>query len=132
MSSSKDVPTDPAEPPMRKRRFRQPLLRRTVTTAVENVDMDVTSDPNEPSQPPKPRFRLPTVGQISAIVGLIAGVLGLVFLVFPALRPEPPSRLRRVEVSDIRVRQPVTFGRYLKRFKLPRASSPPSTWPGAG
>ena len=119
MSSSKDVPTDPAEPPTRKRRFRQPLLRRTVTTAVENVDMDVTSDPNEPSQPPKPRFRLPTVGQISAIVGLIAGVLGLVFLVFPALRPEPPLDSGTVEVSDVRVRQPVSFGRYLQRLKLP-------------
>ncbi|MBA2332642.1 MAG: hypothetical protein H0V94_07640 [Actinobacteria bacterium] len=74
------------------------------------------------SEPPKPRFRIPTVGQISAIVGLIAGVLGLVFIAFPALRPEAPPDSGSIEVSDVRVRQPVSFGRYLKRLKLSPAT----------
>ena len=109
---------DQTQAPPPKRRF-QPLVRRGLSAAGENVEVEFTTDPNDPKEPPKPRFRLPTVGQISAIVGLIAGVLGLVFLVFPALRPEPAPDTGAVQVSDVRVRQPVSFGRYLKRLKLP-------------
>jgi len=76
-------------------------------------------EPTAAPQPPGRRFKVPSVGQISAIVGLIAGILGLVFIVFPAWRPEAPRDSGSIEVSDVRVRQPVTFGRYLKRLKLP-------------
>ncbi|MBA2298734.1 MAG: hypothetical protein H0W14_11940 [Actinobacteria bacterium] len=83
------------------------------------VPVEDTTKPTEPSQPPKPRFRIPSVGQAGAIVGLIAGILGLVFIAFPAWRPQPPPDTGTVQVSDVRVRQPVSFGRYLKRLKLP-------------
>ena len=127
MSYSKEVPTDPAEATSRKRRLRHPLLRRTVTTAVENVDVEVTPDPNEPSQPPKPRFRLrrsadrrdrrPDRRRTRARLPRVPGARRI------------PQDIGAVEVSDVRVRQPVSFGRYLQRLKLPPASSLPSSSP---
>ena len=72
-----------------------------------------------PAPPPKRRFRIPSVGQAGALVGLIAGIVGLLFIAFPGWRPQPPPDTGTVAVSDIRVRQPVTFGRYLRRLKLP-------------
>lgn len=78
---------------------------------------EAAAEPAEPT-PPKRRFRTPSIGQLGAIVGLIATILGLVFVVFPAWKPTPPPDSGAIEVSDVRVRQPVTFGRYLKRLKL--------------
>ena len=73
----------------------------------------------QPAPPPKRRFRLPSLAQASTLVGVIAGVVGLVFVFFPGCRPLASPDVGKIEVSDIRVRQPVTFGRYLKRLKLP-------------
>ena len=80
--------------------------------------VDATTEPADPPEPPKRRFKLPTVPQMSAIVGLIAGVIGLLFLFFPGLRPTLDPDEGKVAVSDVRVRQPVSFERYLKRLKV--------------
>ena len=118
MSASKDAPTDQTNPPPKQRSL-HPLHGRVLTKAVKEPPVEVKVEDTDGSQAPRLRFRIPTVGQISAIVGLIAGILGLVFIAFPALRPEAPQDTGTVEVSDVRVRQPVTFARYLKRLKLP-------------
>ena len=112
---SANAPEDPPKP-QRKRRSPTRSSARGLAKAAENAPVENASDG---SNDPEPRFRIPSVGQISAIVGLIAGILGLVFIVFPAWRPEPPPDTGTLQVSDIRVRQPVSFERYLRRLKLP-------------
>jgi len=82
-----------------------------------SVPPDAPTDQPEP--PPKPRFRMPSLAQAGALVGLIAGIVSLVFVFFPGCRPQASPDTGKIEVSDILVRQPVTFGRYLKRLKLP-------------
>jgi hypothetical protein len=81
-------------------------------------------------QPPaaaeKKRLPRPTLGQIGAIVGVVGGVVGLVFLFKPGWKPQPPPDVGKAEVSDIRAREPVTFARYLQRLKLPQGSLSPA------
>jgi hypothetical protein len=58
------------------------------------------------------------VGQITAVVGLITGILTLVFIVRPGWQPTPPPDEGKAEISEIAVVQPVTFRRYLQRLGL--------------
>jgi hypothetical protein len=60
-----------------------------------------------------------SLGQVTAIVGLIGGIIGLVFIFKPGWKPASPQDRGMVEISDTRVRTPVTFKRYLQRLKLP-------------
>jgi hypothetical protein len=71
--------------------------------------------------PPKPSrsFRRPSVGQASAVVGLIGGVVALVFIFKPGWKPQAPSDASKATITDTRVFQPVTFKRYLQRQQLP-------------
>ena len=64
-------------------------------------------------------FAGPSVGQASALVGLIGGVVALVFIFKPGWKPQAPSDASKATISDIRVFQPVTFKRYLQRQQLP-------------
>ena len=73
----------------------------------------------QPEAPPQPRFWRPSLAQASTLVGVIAGVVGLLFVFFPGCRPQASPDTGKIEVSDILVRQPVTFGRYLRRLRLP-------------
>jgi hypothetical protein len=73
-------------------------------------------------QPPSSGRRwLPglSVGQAAALVGLIGSIIGLVFIFKPGWKPSPPQDRGMVEIGETRVRQPVTFKRYLQRLKLP-------------
>ena len=63
--------------------------------------------------------RRPSVGQASAVVGLIGGVVALVFIFKPGWKPQAPSNASKASISDTRVFQPVTFKRYLQRQQLP-------------
>ncbi len=64
-------------------------------------------------------FRRPSVGQASALVGLIGGVVALVFIFKPGWKPQAPSNASKATITDKRVFQPVTFKRYLQRQQLP-------------
>jgi hypothetical protein len=57
------------------------------------------------------------VGAAAAVVGLIASVVGLVFLFKPDLQPKPAPDVGSLKIVDSDVRQPVTFGRYLERVR---------------
>ena len=75
-------------------------------------------------QDPPPRrakwsLRRPSVGQASALVGLIGGVVALVFIFKPGWKPQAPSDTSKATITDTRVFQPVTFKRYLQRQQLP-------------
>lgn len=59
------------------------------------------------------------VGQAAGIVALIGSIVGLVFVLKPGWKPEPPPDVGALKIVDSSVRQPVTFGRYLERVRLP-------------
>ena len=59
------------------------------------------------------------VGQAAGVVALIASVVGLLFVFKPGWKPEPPPDVGTLKIVDSSVRQPVTFGRYLERVRLP-------------
>jgi hypothetical protein len=59
------------------------------------------------------------VGQAGGIVALVASVVGLLFVFKPGWQPKPPPDVGTLKIVDSSVRQPVTFGRYLERVRLP-------------
>jgi hypothetical protein len=68
--------------------------------------------------PPRRRWSLPTLGQAAALVGLIGGIVGLVFVIRPDWKPDLSPDVGKADITEVRVRQPVTFRRYLQRLKL--------------
>ena len=69
--------------------------------------------------PEKKRSPMVYVGQASAVVALVGTVVGLVFVFKPGWKPEPPPDVGTLKILESSVRQPVTFGRYLERVRLP-------------
>jgi hypothetical protein len=67
----------------------------------------------------KKRNPLAYVGQAAALVGLIGGIVGLVFVFKPGWKPEPAPDVGTLKITDSSVTQPVSFGRYLERVRLP-------------
>jgi hypothetical protein len=89
---------------------------------------DVAPAPEEPARNRKrnpiayflqKRNPLVYVGQAAGVVALIASVVGLLFVLKPGWKPEPPQDIGTLKIVDSSVRQPVTFGRYLERMRLP-------------
>jgi hypothetical protein len=66
----------------------------------------------------KKRWSVPTLAQIATVVGLIGGVVGLVFVFRPGWKPDAPVDVGKADITEVSVRQPVTFRRYLQRLKL--------------
>jgi len=67
------------------------------------------------------RLRRPSLGQVSAVVGLVGSVLAILFIFKPGWKPKPPADASKADITDTRVFQPVTFMRYLQRQQLPSA-----------
>jgi hypothetical protein len=82
-------------------------------------------DTNEPSG--KRRLRKPTLTEASVVVGLVAGIVALVFKFAPDWQPLPDPDEINAAISDIKPRHPVTFKRFLQRQQLP---IPPDMTPG--
>src|SRR5262249_19345480 len=61
--------------------------------------------------------------QAGVIVGLISGVVGLLFLLFPGIRPATPAgpRDRSATLSDVSAPSPATRGQYLDYADLKKA-----------
>jgi hypothetical protein len=76
---------------------------------------------SEPAAERPKRSLSALVAQAAAVVGLVGGVLSLVFLVRPGCKPEPPTP-PSAEISDVRVERPVTFRSYLARLRRPAGS----------
>jgi hypothetical protein len=76
---------------------------------------------DQKATPPKakPSLRHPSLGQASAVVGLIGGVVVLIFIFKPGWKPQAPSNASKATITDKRVFQPVSFKRYLQRQQLP-------------
>jgi len=69
--------------------------------------------------PERRKLRRPSVAQSSALVGLVGGVVALIFVLEPGWKPQAPANASNASISDTRVFQPVTFRRYLQRQQLP-------------
>ena len=86
---------------------------------------DTAPQPDASPQPPaarrKGRLRRLSLGQASTIVGLVGGLVTLVFVFKPGWKPQPAPDVAKADIGDVRVLQPVTFKRYLQRQQLPTA-----------
>jgi hypothetical protein len=78
-------------------------------------------EPGEQAGPParKRWLRVPSLGQTAALVGVVGGIVGLVFVFRPGWKPQAPVDVGKADVTNVRVRQPVTFERYPQHLKLP-------------
>jgi hypothetical protein len=56
------------------------------------------------------------VGKLTALIGLVSGVVTLVFLFFPGLKPVHVDQ-GTADISAINVQQPVTFRRFLQEME---------------
>lgn len=56
----------------------------------------------------------------TGIIGFVGALLGVVFVLFPALQPEPPAATKGAELSDP-AREELSWGQYLDRKDLDRA-----------
>ena len=65
-------------------------------------------DTNEPSG--KRRLRKPTLTEASVVVGLVAGIVALVFKFAPDWQPQPDPDEINAAISDIKPRHPVSLG----------------------
>ena len=64
-----------------------------------------------------------TIKAVGGVAVAIAGIVGLVFLFFPDLRPDPTPDEGSATLSKPTLEQPVTFGQYLDRVEIPREGS---------
>lgn len=70
------------------------------------------------------------IGMISAIVTLVGGVVALIFLFWPNLRPDEGPTAMGAELSNSRIESGVTYGEYWERRKeLILAKNPQTTEP---
>jgi hypothetical protein len=75
----------------------------------------------ETDAPKKKRSPFALVSQAGAVVGLIAAVVGLVFVFRPGWKPKDVD-VGTAAITDVRVLEPVTFGRYLQEQELSAGS----------
>jgi hypothetical protein len=65
------------------------------------------------------------VGKMTALVGLVTGVVTLLFLFFPGLKPVHVD-VGTAAITDVQVRQPVTLHRYLQETQSEEGSMSPA------
>ena len=70
---------------------------------------------------PKKRLRL-SLSTIGAVVGIVTGIIGLVFLLKPDWAPRLGPDEGKAAVTDLRIMKPITFRRYLQIQELPAGS----------
>jgi hypothetical protein len=58
------------------------------------------------------------IAQTGALVGVVAGVLSLVFIAKPGCQPQAPVDFAAGSISDVRIERGVSFGQYLDRLEL--------------
>jgi hypothetical protein len=65
------------------------------------------------------------VGKMAALVGLVTGVVTLLFLFFPGLKPVHVD-VGTAAITDVQARQPVTLHRYLQETESAEGSMSPA------
>jgi hypothetical protein len=75
----------------------------------------------------KPKRSVGTiVTQIGAAASAVGAILGVVFVLVPSLKPDPPPALKRATIGDLTVERPITYEQYLERTDLPGGDYSPS------
>lgn len=77
-----------------------------------------TKDPAQPQ-----RSASSVLTHVATVVGVLSGVVGLVFLLRPDLAPEPPARERSATLALLDVQPQLTRRQYLQRVDLSPAGS---------
>jgi hypothetical protein len=67
-----------------------------------------------------------TVKAVGAVAGAIAAIAGLVFVFVPDWRPDATPDEGSATFSEPTLERPVTYGQYLDRVEIPRATSTPA------
>jgi hypothetical protein len=62
------------------------------------------------------------LAQLATVVGMVSGVIGLVFLLSPNLRPEPDSPARSATLALLDVQPRLTRRQYLQRVDMSSAT----------
>jgi len=65
------------------------------------------------------------VGKLTALVGLVTGVVTLLFLFFPGLKPVHVD-VGTATITDVKTLQPVTFRRYLQETETEEGTMSPA------
>jgi hypothetical protein len=73
------------------------------------------------------------LGYVAAAVGIVSGLVGLMFVLLPNLQPEPPARHKGVKLTRLDFQPRLTFRQYLQRVDQPATSFTPErlSQPGA-
>ncbi len=72
---------------------------------------------------PKPKRSVSAaIGLAATTVGLVGGIVSLVFVFRPGCQPQAPPDRAAAAISDVSVERGVTFGEYLRRLDYPRGS----------
>ena len=79
----------------------------------------MSADAKATGEPKRKRSVLALVGQAGAIVSLVSGLVGLVFVFRPGCQPQPPPDRASAAISDVSVEPGVRFGQYLQRLDYP-------------
>ena len=77
------------------------------------------ADTGRPPVVSAPPLALRLAKGAAALVAFVASVLGIIFLLWPSLKPETPSPTRGVSLSGLKLERPVSFGAYLRRIHQP-------------
>ena len=77
----------------------------------------MSADAKATGEPKRKRSVLALVGQAGAIVSLVSGLVGLVFVFRPGCQPQPPPDRASAAISDVSVEPGVRFGQYLQRLE---------------
>jgi hypothetical protein len=60
------------------------------------------------------------IKRLAGFAGLVSTVLGVVFVLAPNIKPQPTPAESSARFGSIELEQPMTFGQYLDRIRLPR------------
>jgi hypothetical protein len=104
-----------------RRSSRRPARRKSGST-VSTGAASTAAKAARAESPPAQRTRqspLAYIGPVAAVVTVASTVIGLVFVFHPGCKPQDVGR---AAISDVQVRQPMTYGGYLKKQELPEGS----------
>jgi hypothetical protein len=62
---------------------------------------------------------LAIVTQVGAVASAVGAVLGIVFVLLPGLKPEPPPAAKSAALTKIALERDVSYSQYLQRVNLP-------------
>jgi hypothetical protein len=114
-----------------RREDRRPLVRLELDVNGQTNTL-TTSRPVESQKPARQRSPVRLAGEITGIVSALATVVGLLFVLAPSLKPEPPPLRKEAFFREIEVERNVTRAQYLQRIDSGPGSYAPKQLREAG